>query len=189
MSENDNGAPEEASALTPEVIEPGQVPAFTTMDDRVVSKYLDDMKAAADRSDDDVQRAIIGRILRSDTVADILAPQAIEHARDLVDQPLTIKSVRVQESDFDEGPGIYAVCEAEVLDDGRTTTFSCGGSNVLAQLYRLAQLNALPVDLVIKRATKPTKNGFYPLWLEAYGGGGGGGRKTVAASAETGADF
>lgn len=189
MSDTGTPTPDAPEVLTPDVVPASSVPALTTMDDRVVTKYLDDMKNLAEHSDDDVQRAIVGRILASETAADVLAPQAIEHARDLVDQHLTLTGVRVQESDFEEGPGIYAVVNAVVMEDGRTTTFSCGGSNVLAQLYRLAQLNALPCDVVIKRSTKPTKAGYYPLWLEAVGGAAGRSKQPVAASVETGDAF
>jgi hypothetical protein len=163
--ENDNVTPIPAGKA--EVVR--MSPGGAVPDEAVARGYL---RAAAEDVDDDPEKiadSIVSRILRAESVDDVLAPQAIEHARDLIGVPMEIRSARFQRSDYEEGPEVYMVCEAEVLDDGRVTTFSCGGRSVMAQVYRIAQLGGLPFQGVLVQSPKPTRRGFRPLWLESLG--------------------
>lgn len=144
-------------------------PGGAIPDEAVARGYL---AQAADDVDDDPEKiadSIVARIMRAESVEDVLAPQAIEHARDLIGVPLEIRSAKFNRSEYEDGPEVYMVVEAEVLDDGRVTTFSCGGRSVMAQVYRIAQLGGLPFRGVLVQSPKPTRRGFRPLWLESLG--------------------
>lgn len=163
---DDNGSPE---PITPEVVPAGQS-ALAIPDEKRLQEYMRAMHAeVSDQDPDTVADDIVARILASETLEEVFAPQAVEHARDLVGQPMTIQRAKVNQSDYEGGPGVYAIVEAVLHDDGRTTTFSCGGRNVLAQLYKAAQMGAIPIDVVLEEAPRPTKNGYRPLWLRLLG--------------------
>jgi hypothetical protein len=143
--------------------------ALAVPDEALTNEYVEKMKSLVETDPQAIQDDMVRRILEAETAEDVLAPQAVEHARDLVGVPMTIHRAKVNESDYEGGPGVYAIIEAELHDDGRTTTFSCGAQKVLAQVYRLAQLRAIPVDCVLKESPKPSKNGYKALWLETLG--------------------
>lgn len=161
MDGNDLGA------LKPEVVDRPNPLAIP--DAQRFNQYLADMRENVETDPERIADDIVSRILASETVEDVLAPQAVEHARDLVDTPIRLHRGKVNQSEYEGGPGVYMICEAEVIADGRMTTFSCGGRNVMAQVYKLAQFGAFPMEVVIREAPKPTRQGFKPLWLEALG--------------------
>lgn len=151
----------------PEVVE--HPSALAIPDETRLQEYLAAMRDSVETDPEKIGDDIVARILAAESLEDVLAPQAVEHARDLVDEPIRLHRGKVNQSDFEGGPGVYAIMECEVLRDGRMTTVSCGGRNVLAQLYKVAQFNAFPVDVVIRQAPRETKNGGRPLWLELSG--------------------
>jgi hypothetical protein len=51
------------------------------------------------------------------------------------------------------------------LEDGSNVIVSCGGANVLAQLYRLVKDGRIPEAVTIEESRKPTAKGYRPLWI------------------------
>lgn len=84
-------------------------------------------------------------------------------AEEILGTPVRVHGVRFGNSDFaEQGLGIYAILDVET-EDGRRFGVSCGGTMVIAYFVRRAELEGLPVDVIISRSPKATKAGFYPL--------------------------
>ena len=117
---------------------------------------------------DAVSADIAARILSADSAEAVLAPQTTTPADDLIDVPLRIEGVKWLGSTFQEGPAVYAVVSAVDLRPGQAgaVTVTTGAQTALAQLFRLAQLDAFPVLVRFVRAPKATAAGYYPVWLE-----------------------
>lgn len=110
---------------------------------------------------------IVRRILAADSVEDVLKGTPAIHAGDVVGQPLTIVGFTFNESDLKEGgPGFYMLIEC-VDAQGEPFKVTCGAVNVMAQLWRLGQLDAMPLRAKITEAEKATSRGYRPMWLEA----------------------
>lgn len=114
----------------------------------------------------EVQRQMMERILESDNVDDILGRNIAIHAQDVVDRGFTLTAVRYMKSKYKDGLPVFAVMDAAFLDDGSTGSITCSANNVATQAAMLWKLDALPCNVVIRRADEPTTNGYYPLWLE-----------------------
>lgn len=114
----------------------------------------------------EVSAAIASRIMGSNSIADILSPQTTEGADDVVGIPLNLRGVRWLHSSFKDGPVVYALIDA-VDRQGKARTITSGSETVLAQLFRISQLDGFPVSAAFVRASKATAQGYYPLWLEA----------------------
>ncbi|MGH9013165.1 MAG: hypothetical protein ACRDZ1_04410 [Acidimicrobiia bacterium] len=118
-----------------------------------------------------VSAEIMERILRAETPAEVLGGQAVVSARDLVGIPHTITGVHFLQSDYDGGPGVYAIVDAEVPNPStgevQRLAYSSGSRQVLAQAFRLSELGAFPVSVRLVESVKPTAQGFVPMWLQA----------------------
>lgn len=137
-------------------------------DTEVFKRFL----AAADEGNFDTSPEqttidIIARILNATSAADVLARDEVTHARDYIDVPFALTAVRFNKSDYDAaGPAFYALLEGADVD-GAKVTITCGAKNVIAQAWKLADIDALPVKVVLRQSPKPTEAGFYVMWLEA----------------------
>jgi len=110
---------------------------------------------------------IVSRILRSDSVEDVLKRQEAIHARDVLGEPLHVVGIRRQESSVGEsGPDFYMLIDC-VTPDGEPYSVTCGAVNVMAQLHKLEELGAFPLMLTLVEVDKPTKTGYKPMWAEA----------------------
>jgi hypothetical protein len=114
----------------------------------------------------EIAKGIVERILTAGTVDDVLDQGKTTPAKDVLDIPMLVRSVRWNRSALEgEGPSIYALLEVTLLDDGSEAVVTCGSRNVMAQLYRLATLGALDTPVMIKESTKPSASGRRPMWL------------------------
>ena len=117
----------------------------------------------------EVQRQIAERILSADDADSVLVQTETTPGKDMVGVPITIKGVRWMQSrvkDRNDSLQVYALIDAVRLDDGEAVLISCGAMQVVAQLVRFKQLDALPIDCMIGTTDEPTASGYYPLWLE-----------------------
>lgn len=112
------------------------------------------------------QAGIVARILAADDSAGVLDMGEPTKAEDLEQVELTVSGVRWMRSTFEEGPGVYAVIDALRGDSGDSVKVTCGGVNVMTQLLRLQTMHAFPQKVKIVKATRPTKSGYYPYWLQ-----------------------
>lgn len=110
---------------------------------------------------------IAQRIMDSDSPEAVLAEQTLPDAAEFLGQPLQVEEVGFLKSDFEGGLGLYAIIAGRAVGTDEPFRFSCGGTNVVAQLARLMELNALPAQVVLMEAPRPTAQGFKPLWLKA----------------------
>lgn len=136
-------------------------------DSEVFKRFLaaaDEGKVEADVEEMTLQ--IVAQILNAKDADEVLGGRTATHALDVLDVPLVLTGVHFQKSDFDgAGPQFYAVLDV-VTADGEGIPVTCGAKNVIAQAWRLEDLNALPLKIVIRRSAKPTANGFHVMWLE-----------------------
>lgn len=130
-------------------------------------KFLAYLREQADNAPDGSE--INDKIFAATTVDEILGGVAGEaiHAEDIIGVPLLITAVRFNASDVTNVNALpaYAVMEC-VTTSGEARVVTCGGTTVMAQLYKLIVLDAFPQAVFIRRSAKPTRNGFYPMHLE-----------------------
>ena len=132
-----------------------------------VEKYLETMDRLPVEDPEAVALEIVARRLSAQNVQDLLAPMVVTGARDLVYRPLILQSVHFNRSAYEGAVQVYAIMDCTDRTTGERFTVSCGAGDVLAQLYKLVGWDALPIDVQIVQAARPTASGFYPLHLEA----------------------
>lgn len=136
--------------------------------DSALVRYLQGVSETAVEDPEMVAREVVKRILTATSIDDVLKPQTLIHAEDMLWVPIEVTDVRFNQSDKEGNlTGAYAVIDAKRMDTGQQVQISCGGQNVMAQLYQLKRLEALPLPVRLRQADKPTARGYYPLWLEA----------------------
>lgn len=115
---------------------------------------------------DDVTRQVITRILGAENVDAVFDDQAATHAKDFLGRPFRLLGAKFNRSSFAAGPSpFYAVLDA-VTPDGEPVTITCGAGRVIAQVYKLLELDALPIDVQLEESPRETANGFRIMWLE-----------------------
>jgi hypothetical protein len=115
----------------------------------------------------EVSRRMMEAIFDSEDVDSILGRSIAIHAQDIIGRPFTLTGIRYMKSRFDQGLPVFAVMDAEFLDDGSTGSITCSARNVCAQAAMLWKLEALPKAVKIMRTENPTADGYFPLFLEA----------------------
>lgn len=117
-------------------------------------------------SPEQVSIDIIARILDAESVDDVLGGAGVTHAEDYLGKPFRLTGVHFNKSSFDGvGPQFYAILDG-ADPDGVTVTISCGAKNVIAQAWKLSNMNALPVQVQLAESSQPTANGYRVMWLE-----------------------
>lgn len=136
-------------------------------DTEVFQRFLAAADAeVAEINPDQVAIDVIARILNAKSVDDVLSGSGVTHARDYLDRPFMLSDVTFQRSDFDTfGPAFYAVLRG-ADPNGEVVSITCGARNVIAQAWKLADMEALPLSVVIKQAERTTAAGYKIMWLE-----------------------
>lgn len=109
---------------------------------------------------------IIAQIMMSATAEEVLTPYEAESLDNYQDRPLRIHTFDLNRSEFDVGSPYYATCRVETLDTGEKKILNTGHQALMAQLIRLQQLDAFPVECTVKAAKRANKYGNYPLRLQ-----------------------
>lgn len=164
MDTDDTAGREVAVRPTPD-IEPNTI--VTSKHPAMVSlaNYLTANLTASSVAEDAVAD-IIAQVLQSDSVDEVLADIDAMHWHDFLDVPVTVYGCKWQRSEFEAGMPFYVVVDGLRHDTNYRGPITIGAQTVIAQLVRLAQLNAFPVTLRLTYATdKPTANGYRPLKL------------------------
>jgi hypothetical protein len=133
----------------------------------------------------EISREIMRQLLGASSDAELeLVGSAIGWRRAL-HIPFTLHSFRWRPSSFDEGSNVFFVIEATALQgftapadgdvpdsveqnvgQGERVVLTTGAGNILAQLTNMAKRGTLDGAVrAAKRADKPTRQGYYPLWL------------------------
>jgi hypothetical protein len=130
-----------------------------------LAKYLTENMTASSEADDAVAD-IIAQVLQADSVDEVLADVDALHWHDFLDVPVTVYACKWQRSEYEKGMPFYVVVDGQRHDTGVRAPITIGAQTVIAQLVRLAQLNAFPCTVTLTYATdKPTKSGYRPLKL------------------------
>jgi len=114
-----------------------------------------------------VAEMISDRILSAPTVGAVLTGSVMAKGKDYLGVPTEVSEVRWMHSSIEGGTGVYAVVEGVRLDTGEPMQYAAGGRTCLAQLYRLGELDAYPLQLVLREATRPSARGYFAQWYEA----------------------
>lgn len=123
--------------------------------------------ALVDEDPNRAAREIVQSILDAESADEVLAETEVTHARDMLDEAFVALGVHFHSSDFaGEGSGVYAVIDG-ATKDGDKLTITCGARNVVAQLYRLATLNAFPRPVMIVERGRPKDGKAAPMRLVA----------------------
>lgn len=124
---------------------------------------------AIPRIDEDGDEAIVKRILLAETLDDVFAPLETEGFEALVDTPIRVTAIRWGESDFDGGLGVYMIVEAHKAGGEKIVT-TTGSATCMVQLAKAHALGQIPgLEVVPRKAKKPTKRGYFPFNLELCG--------------------
>jgi hypothetical protein len=109
---------------------------------------------------------IIAQIMSSETIDDVLGDVTVQGWQSLEDVPVTILDGKFNRSDYEAGMPYYALVSLRRLDTGAELIVSTGAQSVLAQLVRLIQLQEIPCNVKLVKATKkPTESGYWPMRL------------------------
>jgi hypothetical protein len=135
-------------------------------DPRQVFLWIAEMGEIESDDEDDPSLSIMVRIMQGTSEADILGAQEIVPADALLGEVITVKDVKFRKSAYTQGAKCYALITAHRETTDSEVLISCGGKNVQTQLLRLRHVGLLPTRASIVKSSKPTANGFYPLWLE-----------------------
>lgn len=106
----------------------------------------------------DVQSSMMDKILTAQSEEDIWeADEAgLEAGQSLVDVELEVRSMKVLKSnrpDFDNGMGVYIVVNAVRLDTGEEIIFNTGAPGLITKLRAFEALGKFPLQCVIKART------------------------------------
>jgi len=123
---------------------------------------------------DDAVRAMIAsevsaediamRYLSAENVDDLLGESSVIGLADMLDTPFTIESARIFESSYEAGLSGFVVMEGS-LDDGSKVAISSGATSVVAQVVTMHARGWLPIRVMGKQSTRPTKAGYYVISL------------------------
>ena len=134
--------------------------------DAILAEFLASAKGSVVQDPEQAMMDILRRTAAATTVDEVLGQTEATHARDVIGVPLTFRDFRVQESTYGgSGPDFYYLAEC-VNRDGEEVVVTCGAPRVMLQLWKLREMEALPLELVIAELDHETANGFRPMWLE-----------------------
>lgn len=131
-----------------------------------VATYLASQAAIDEEDPESTAFEIVNRILQARTPEEVLRRQQVLSAEDVLMTPLILGRVRWHRSDYDGREGAYALLEAANVNTGEPLLITCGGRTVMAQVWQLDRLGALPCRVQFGKASKATRSGYFPLWLE-----------------------
>lgn len=136
----------------------------------LTNKYLALVEDVTVQDPAQVSRQIASRIMEQDSVDAILgmADSAALSAEDILERPFVIldrPSWHKAKDAYKDGTGVFVVLNVGMQDTGEAMAITCGGTNVLAQLYTMQSKGMLPNDVPMQFIQRATNAGFNVLWL------------------------
>lgn len=128
------------------------------------------MGYAIPESEDDGGLRILEQIAGANSVDNLDDPWNARDALAFVDRAITITGLVRKDSDFADGLGLYLLVDLVDHQTGEATKFTSGSASLVAQLVKAYAMDALPLDCIVRKAAKPTKNGYWPQHLEMLRG-------------------
>lgn len=120
------------------------------------------------RDPDEASNAIVARILDAASVDDVFGASDTTTAQEVLGVGLRINGLSLGESSYDGGLPAYAVLDAVDIGTGKSLTVTCGAASVVAQLIKLHQLGAFPIDVVLRESEHQTARGYRPMALHRF---------------------
>lgn len=155
-----------AEPIKAELVKPDEQAMVTYTTPQAVMEFFHSVRSEVNDDPEAAAISIIARILEADDIAGVFDDRQVVHAGDVVYTPLELNGVRWAKSQFETGPGVFALMECNVPGDDSEILVTCSGLNVMAQLYRLNQLGAFPLPIHIEPSPRPTAAGYTPFWLK-----------------------
>ena len=148
MSDTDVERPDDTATadtpLTPEVVT--QRGGIQRMGRTLVAQYVAEGRhEVSTMTEGEIQLRIVAAALEAGDVGGLLAPNAVEKADAVLNQPLEISDYDLNDSPH-EGLGYYAVFSALVLNEERHTTIQCGAPEVVLKLQHAKAMGWLPMQ-------------------------------------------
>lgn len=157
-TENATGAPDAIGAPTDmQVLRPDVVEAYESM-------IADVPEAGGDGFE-----AILEAIALAGSAAELDAPWRSAGLEGLANTPIVVTAIRKMPSDYAGGLPWFLVVDAAVRATGEKITVTTGSVGVVAQLVKAWSLGALPLTVVPRMASRPSRSGYYPMHLEIVG--------------------
>jgi hypothetical protein len=147
-------------------------PDYEIGDDFVAGKMLAKAEEPQLTEKGEITASIVKRVFGMDNADDILSAgeQGAKGLRDMLGEVFAIKSLKwlkAAEKYRENSMGVFVLMEV-FTGDGSVEVVSCGGANVLTQLYRLEELGCIPdPDRKLVAYSKVTGSGFDVLWLKS----------------------
>lgn len=115
---------------------------------------------------DDVYENIMSTLLNAQTPAELDKPWRNESLSEWVDRRITVTGLRWAPSDYEGGWGFFLVVDFVDGETGEKMVGTTGSGSIVAQLGVAYSRGWMPLDCVIRQATRPTERGFYPLHVD-----------------------
>jgi len=138
------------------------------IDDAGIAQYLDDMRGADDETPEQVQAEIARRILSATSMDDVWGATKTLSARDLLNTPLVVESVRWVKSAYNNGAPKFAVVDAKNVYGDAPVVFTCGALNVVLTLYKAQKFDALPMPVVMREKPSSSTAGRSVITIEPF---------------------
>jgi len=125
-----------------------------------------EMATMIPEGDDDTELRMLEAIADVDDAANLSSFWDKQNTDAIVNHKLTITGLKRQQSDYEGGLGIFLVVDYLDEDTGEQGTFTTGAVGIVGQLVKAYAAGWLPLPVTFRRATRPTKAGYFPEHLE-----------------------
>lgn len=157
MAKNESAPDGELVPITdgePAVLSPQVIEAYESM--------IETVPDAGGGGFDSILRAIA----TATDAADLDAPWRSEGIKEFANARLRVLGIRKMPSDFEGGLAWFLIIDAAIVATGEVIAVTTGALSVVAQLVKAHQLGAFPCIVTPRVATRPSRNGYYPVHLE-----------------------
>lgn len=145
-----------SKAIEAEAISPALV-AFANLAERVPWNATDGIDG------------ILGQIMAAQTVEQLADAWGSQNTENVLDRPLTVTGISKSPSEVGKELGFFLVVEYIDKTTGAQGVFTTGSISVVAQLCKAYVEGWMPLDVLVRKADRPTADGFYPMHLELIG--------------------
>lgn len=115
--------------------------ALAQRNEMAMQTFMEWATARAETTDEDqyaIMASVVGEIMGSANVAELMAERSPLHARDLIGKPLILYGFELRQGDYEESAvGFYAAMTCGRPGSDETRIVTCGGTKVLAKLMML----------------------------------------------------
>lgn len=165
MTDQTEGTPgTDVAPITPtEVMAKGQLAQAVATD---VAEFVTGQFMEGAEDPERIALMLTAQILSAETPEEVLASADATGVRQFLDTPFELESVDFQRSEYEQGQPFYVVMKGVNITTGERVVLTTGSRKVTAQAFQLSRRGWLPAKVVAKQATRPTKDGYFPLRLE-----------------------